>query len=308
MLTVHILTKDNAETVADCLQSISGLDCRIIVGDMGSSDSTKKICDGFGVEVRDVGAHGDMSALRNSLCGPGPNMYIEPWERVIRGSELIGGLKGGHSFYVIQEGMVSKQVRYWEEGRFENPIFESVVGAQAVVDPRVVLVGEKQPDFRSRNTRLCREWAEKRPTSPDPNYYLACSLLAEGKKEEFMVAAKKFLTISGSGGSAIMMNYYLSRVELSSRDAESSFRRAVGCLAAKPSMAEFWCLLGDVLFYRGEYERAKEMYRNAREAGKRRRSDDELPVDIAKYDSYPLSMEEKCISAMAKGKIVGVKT
>jgi len=307
MLAVHLLTRDNEETVGDCLASLAELDCRIMVGDMGSSDNTKMVCKSLGAEVVDVDPDGDMSALRNSMCVDGPNMYIEPWERLVRGSEIIGSLKGGHHFYVVQEGMVSKQVRYWEEGRFENPVFESVVGAKAVVTPQVVIVGGKQPDFRLRNTRVCREWAERRPTSPDPHYYLACSLLAQGKKEEFVASAKKFLTISGPGESLIMMNYYLSRVELSLGDPDSSFRRAVGCIAAKPSMAEFWCLLGDVLFKKGEYERARHMYLNARAAGKRRRGDDSLPVDIAKYESYPVAMEEKCLSCASKGRIVGMK-
>lgn len=308
MLTVQVLTKDNVETVGECLASLEGVECRVLIGDMGSSDKTKEVCESFGADVIDVGFNDDMSALRNSMCGEGPNMYIEPWEKLARGHQTIGGLKGGHHFYVIQEGMISKQVRYWEAGRFENPVFESVAGAEAVVTPQVVIVGGKQPDFRARNTRVCQEWAERRPTSPDPHYYLACSLLSQGRREEFVVSAKKFLTISSPGESAMMMNYYLSRVELSLGDSNSSFKRVVGCIAAKPSMAEFWCLLGDVLFHKGEYGRAMEMYTNAISIGKRRRSDDSLPMDIAKYESYPLSMEKKCLSFMSKGRIVGIKT
>jgi hypothetical protein len=307
MLTVQILTGNNADTIGACLESIAPLGCRVVVGDTGSEDGTREACERFGAEVRDVGDSSDMSAVRNSLCGEGRNMYIEPWERIVRGSDVIGGLSGSHAFYVIQEGMISKQVRLWDEGKFENPVFESVVGANSAVTPQVVLVGDGQPDMRRRNTAMCQVWADRRPTSPDPHYYLACCFLAEGRREEFAVEARKFLTMSSSGEASVMMKYYLSRVELSSGNLGSSFQGAIGCLAVRPSFAEFWCLLGDILFSQGEYNRSKAMYANARIAGRRRKSDDTFPMDIAKYDAYPRMMEEKCLKAMSKGKIVGLK-
>lgn len=306
MLTIHLLAKNNSETIGECLDSLRSVDCRVVVGDMGSDDGTRDMCFRYGADVQDVGDPEDFSSVRNLLCGEGLNMYMEPWERLVSGADLIGSLRGGHAFYVIQGGIVSKQIRLWENGRFENPVFESVVGAKSVVTPQVAIVAGNQPDSRENNLRMCHAWSERRPTSPDPHYYLACSLLALGRKVEFSVAAKKFLTmVENSGESALMMNYYLSRVELSHGDLDASFRRAVGCLATCPSFAEFWCLLGDILYSKGEYERARHMYENARIAGMRRKSDDSLPVDIAKYDVYPRSMEEKCRSTMSKGIILG---
>lgn len=306
MLTLQVLTKNNAGTIPRCLESVRGAGCRVVVGDMGSDDGTREICRDFGAEVVDLEFDGDLSALRNKLCREGRNMYLEPWERLARGASSIGGLVGGHYFYVLEDGVVSKQVRHWDQGRFENPVFESVVGSGAVVNPGVVIVSEGRPDDRARNREICESWAGRRPTSPDPHYYLACSLLSEGRRREFVSEALIYLSMEPSGGdSSLLMNYYLSRVNFSLGDHRDAYRRALWCLAGHPSFAEFWCLLGDMLFHRGDHRRASHMYENAMVAGRRRPSDDTFPVELAKYGPYPEAMTERCSKAISEGMVVG---
>lgn len=50
MISVIIITKNEAHAIADCLQSVSWAD-EIIVVDSGSSDDTIKICEQFGAKV-----------------------------------------------------------------------------------------------------------------------------------------------------------------------------------------------------------------------------------------------------------------
>lgn len=306
MLTLHILTRNNATTLTKCLESVSEIGCRIVVGDMGSEDGTREICRDFDAEIVEVEFEGDFSAIRNRLCGGGRNMYLEPWERVVRGSDSIESLNGGHSFYVIEDGVVSKQVRLWDRGKFENPVFETVVGSGASVNPGVVVVSEGRPDDRERNREICELWVERRPTSPDPHYYLACSLLAEGRIKEFVSEAVRYLSMEPYGGdSSLLMNYYLSRVNHSLGEYRDAYRRALGCLVGHPSFAEFWCLIGDMLFRRGDHPRAAHMYNNAVFAGRRRPSDDTFPVELAKYGAYPEAMAEKCSAVISEGIMVG---
>lgn len=310
MLTVQVLTKDNAGTIEDCINSLSGVDCRVLVGDMGSTDGTREMAKSLGAEVVEINFDGDFSRARNALLSDGCNVYLEPWERLARGSDLMGCLQGSRAFYVIESGVVSKQIRFWEGScRFENPVFENLVTEQpAEVEPRVVLVSEGRPDRRSLESEMCRKWVESRPTSPEPYYYLACSLLAEGKVADFVSCAKTYLSmVNPSGDSPLLMNYYLSRVEFGRGNARDAYRRALGCLVAKPSFAEFWCLLGDMFCHRGDYKRAIHMYKNAIVAGARRRSDDFFPIEISKYESYPMEMEKKCLASISNGVIVGSK-
>lgn len=306
MLTIQVLTLNNAGTIERCLDSLLPVGGRVVVGDMGSSDGTDAIASGMGAEVVSVRFGGDYSALRNSLIAEGSNMYVEPWESIARGAEHIASLRGSHAFYVLESGVVSKQVRLWDSGRFENPVFEAVAGASPEVTPGVVVLSEGRPDRRKEATDVCRKWVEERPTMPDSHYYLACSLLAEGRAREFSVAAKTYLSMSPpEGDSVVLMNYYLARVGFAIGEYREAYRRAAGCLVARPSYAEFWCLLADMLCARGEYKKATHMYKNALVAGRMRPSDDMFPVEVAKYNSYPKEMEEKCNKAMGEGLFMG---
>lgn len=306
MITVQVVTKNNRGTIERCLESAFSVGGRVVVADLGSDDGTEKVCVARGAEVRRVSFGGDMSALRNSLLSEGRNLYLEPWEFFSRGDRLVGGLGGNASFYVVQGGFVSKQVRLWGSGRFRNPIFEYVECDAHSVCPGVVVSSSGEPDRRREATAACRSWAERSPTSSEPYYYLACSLLAEGKADEFMGTANHYLSMDpGGGDSYLLMNYYMARVEASKGMTSDASRRVLGCLAARPTFAEFWCLLGDLFFMRGKYEKALHMYENARIIGRKRSSSDSLPVEISKYGSYPRAMEARCREAGLEGMLLG---
>ena len=308
MLTIQILTLDNRGTIERCVESLSGLG-RVVVGDMGSEDGTPDICSDMGCEVRGVKFGGCFSELRNSMASDGLNMYIEPWEFVASGADRIGSLAGNAAFYVVQGGVVSKQVRLWGSGSFRNPVFEHIDGGdEPSVHPEIVVYSSGGPDRREQTTEACRAWSERSPTAPDPYYYLACSLLSEGRLDEFLGCARKYMIMDANGGdSSVLMNYYMARIEASKGMFRDSSRRVLSCVAARPTFAEFWCLLGDMLYSRGKYEKARAMYENARVIGKRRRSDDLFPIEVSKYGEYPEAMERRCLEATSKGFTVAKK-
>lgn len=304
MLTIQVVTRNNADIIGRCLDSAFSVADEVVVGDMGSDDGTVEACRAAGARVVAVG-NADMSQARNALLAEGRNMYLEPWEFVARGAEAIRGMDGTNAFYVVQGGFVSKQVRLWESGRFVNPVFERLAGCgEATVRPGVVVSSQGGPDARRANTEACRRWAERRPTSPEPHYYLACSLLAEGRTDEFLAEAVKYMAMDEEwGDSAILMNYYMARAEAAKSMFGEAYKRVVSCLARRPTYAELWCLLGDMLYSGGRFEKARHMYENARLMGRRRRSDDMFPIEVSKYGAYPDSMEEKC-RGMAGGSLL----
>lgn len=306
MLTIQVITKNNIKTIGRCLESAVRIADEVVVGDLGSEDGTLEACRDAGARVVEVKFEGDFSEVRNSLLADGQNMYLEPWEAVVRGGEAVRGMEGCFAFYVAQRGFVSKQVRLWRQGVFTNPAFERVSGCgDAVVRPDVVVLASGAPDTRRLNTSICRSWAEARITSPEPHYYLACSLLAEGRLEDFMGEATKYLSMDAEGGeSSILMNYYLASVELHRGMVAEASRRVLGCIGARPTFAEFWCLLGDMFYRRGKFPKAMEIYENARLIGSRRRNDDMYPIEISKYGEYPRSMEEKCRKSMGESLTV----
>lgn len=288
---------------------MAGLADEVVVGDLGSEDKTVDVCRAAGARVVQIRFEGELSAARNSLISEGLNMYLDPWEFIAKGRESIKEMKGANALYVVQGGFISKQIRLWEGGKFANPVFERLCGVGEVkVWPDVVVMSSGAPDKRREQTEACLAWVRSRPTSPDPHYYLACSLLAEGRTEEFMAEATKYLSIErGDDESSLLINYYMSRAEASKGLLEQASKRAIRCVAAHPTFAEFWCLMGDLFYAAGRATKAKEMYENAKIIGRMRKNDDMFPIEIAKYKEYPESMEKKC-DIMNKEKLVVAKT
>ena len=79
-----------------------------------------------------------------------------------------------------------------------------------------------------------------------------------------------------------------------------------GCIAVKPLMAEYWCVLGDIHYRANQYKKALAFYENALILGSKRPGIDEWPVEISKYKDYPKKMIESCQSMLKGSKDYGV--
>lgn len=307
MLTAHVVTLDNSKTIERCLKSLASFCGRVVVGDMGSTDETVVISKCFGAEVKKVESKGDMSSIRNSLTSDGMNLYIEPWEFVLHGNEFLRNFDGTGYVYVLEGGVVSKQIRLWKNSVFLNPVFEHVSHTtDAGVFPSVIVNSMGRPNTRNRDEEACRSWANRNPTNPDPYYYLACCMMSQNRMSEFMGFAEKYFSMEYKyGESRLMMNYYMAIAEASVGKFEKAYRRIIGCLSSMPCMAEFWCMTGDIIQKAGDYRKALHMYENAIIIGSRRNSQDLMPIEVSKYDLYPNMMIERCRKALSGSVSVG---
>lgn len=291
MLTVQMLSRNNEGTIRRALESLPG-GVRVVVGDIGSTDRTRDICERFGAELVDVEFRGDYSEARNSLVSEGLNMYVEPWEFVVSGRDEIESVKGPSSVYVVEGGVVTKQVRIWEGGKFENPVFETIV-CNAECRPDIVLGSCGGPDTRAEKLNICEDWMRRRPTSPEPCYYAAFSKLSLGDVAGFLSLAEKYLAMAEDMDTpSIMVRYNIAKVQFASGKMGEAARNAIHCLACKPCFSEFWCLLGDMFYKKADYDRAEVMYENAIIIGKRRPKDDDAPIEVKKYFDHPSRMIE----------------
>lgn len=309
MLTIQILTKNNEKTIAKTLDSLGGLDARIVVGDLGSNDSTAKICSERGAEVIKIKWEEDYSKARNSLMSEGINMYLEPWEVLASGHERMSETSGNNRVYVISGNVVSKEIRIWKDLKFRNPVYESIEDETADCTPEVVIASiGPRPDRREENSLINERWIRSNPTSPDPYYYMAMSRLSERRYEDFFMFSRQHLAMSKKfTESTLMLNYYMAQVELHVGDIKSAANNLVGCLSLRPEMSEFWCLLGDILYKSGQYKKARHMYENATIIGKRRRNDDVFPIEIAKYRDYPRKMIKNIYEIEEQTELLGTK-
>jgi tetratricopeptide (TPR) repeat protein len=264
------------------------------VGNLGSRDRTLEICERHGARIIDLGKKQGRDEARNQLLGDDWNLWLHPWEILLRGADAIREPKKRGAFYiqVFQGGVITKEIRYWNgDYRFENPVYESLQAdnAQELLGP-TIFAGES-PDTREESLQLVNEWLEREPASNDPYYYLAFAQLSLRNYQAFINTASEYLVRDSKSQSAIMLRYYLAQVQLHVyADTKQSFRNIMACITAHPVMSEFWCLLADILYRQKKYEKAQAFYENAMILGRKRSNFDHWPIEIAKYQEYPESM------------------
>jgi hypothetical protein len=296
MLTIQILTKNNAKTILKTLESIETLEANVIVGDLGSTDITIDLCETSGVSVEKLGDIGRNEA-RNRLTRKGWNMALEPWEVIVQGHQRVHQQQGCCSYVsILNQKILTKELRFWTPRmRFLNTTFESLA-AETERESGVILYSSNQRDPKE-DLRLIERWKQKLPLAPQPYYYQACVELSQGKYDQFLQTANHFLFMGSSASmSTTMTRYYMAYVYLThKKKARPALQNLNLCLCARPLMAEFWCLLGDVYYHLlHQFEDSKRFYENAMILGGRRLKTDKWPMDLTKYKEYPKKMIASC--------------
>jgi len=312
-LTVQILTLNNQKQIETALKSILSLEAEILVGDFGSNDKTKDLCESYGARVIDL-KESDRSKARNKLSEEARHkwqFYIQPYEKLVDGQvpTLIEIIEKNKSplwhFKVFQGDVLTKEIRLWQrEFKFTNPIYECLNGESK--DSGCIIFSKMIE--QSKNLQLVQKWRNKEPASNEPYYYEACALLSQMKYDEFLKTASIYLFKEKSELMPIIMTrYYCSMVYCHvKKDHNLAIRNLMPCLIAKPLMAEFWCLLGDV-YYKllKKYNKATAFYDNALKLGAHRQND-MWPMEIKKYRDYPILMKRQCSHKIDRSEHFGL--
>lgn len=301
MITTQILTKNNFNTIEKTLKSIISLNSNIVVIDMGSIDETIKICKSYGAEI--ICSKGkNYSEIRNSATKEGINFYIEPWEELITGHDKILNLKKNSRLQVADGKFITKQIRVWtQDYKFVNPIYEIINDKSAKLEDILIL----SSGSRDYDSKELKKWMENRPTDSEPYYYEAFNKLINKDYKEYCLLAEKFLFMKDSDEiSQIMTKYYLSNVYLYLNEIQKSLKLIIECIGAVPTMAEFWCLLGDIHYKNKLYKKALSFYQNAIIIGTKRAKNDLFPIDLNKYKDYPDKMIQSCNKILSSSTIL----
>ena len=310
-LTAHLLIRNDAKTIRGCLDSLEPLGCEILVGDTGSRDDSLAICGLYNAEVVKV-SNENRSDARNQLAAKSNtewNIWIEPNERMVSGHSnlaeaMLEGL-GCLSVSCIDGDLVTKQGRAWRKSsgaKFKNPVFERLDVEGSPVDCFLAAV---ERDGAIDQVALCQKWHKASPFTTEPLYYLASAHLKNGNLESFLAYADAYLhSETKQQMSYFMTKYYVALVNCyGKQNYRACLENLLPCLAAKPTMAEFWCLLADAYYKMADYGRAKDLYENAIVLGSRRLSSSTWPMQISKYSDYPTKMMLSCDEVMAKTKV-----
>jgi len=226
-------------------------------------------------------------------------LWIEPWETIMKGIEVVSeaiSSKNAYRIHVLQEGIVTKPIRLWHSSKklkFMNPVCETITGEAEELPVYFHSIGTVP------ESELIKKWVEKCPLSIEPLYYYACDLLIRKKWQEFLNAADHYIFMEKKPQMSLTMTkYYCAMVNCYVlKDFQKAVNYLLPCLAEKPSMAEFWCMLGDIYYAGGLYEKAQVFYDNALILGSRRLRD-LWPLEVSKYKEYPTKMSEACRSVV----------
>jgi tetratricopeptide (TPR) repeat protein len=302
-LTAQILVKNNELTIERCLKSILPLNCKILIGDIGCKDKTIDICQKYNCEITRIPLNDNFSLARNHLKDLSKtqwNFFIEPWEQFLYGNEEVSNLRSKEKKSLkvncVQGDLVTKQTRIWHssyELNFINPVFETIKG---LADQTSIYFSVGVHNNQKLYLDLAEKWKKESPLSPETLYYLSCCHLTAKNWDAFINYANLFLYQTKEQNMAfIMTNYYCSMVYCYiKKNYQESIRFLMPCLAMKPTMAEFWCLLADIFYATKQYKKASSFYENALILGSKRLNSDDYPMEISKYKEYPQKMIESC--------------
>jgi hypothetical protein len=313
--TVCLIVRKNETTIEQTLLSLKPIAGELLVGLVGDRDSSEDVCRKHGARVIPLAMSAtDLATAKNAMLSfikDGWVMFIEPWEVLIEGEDHIldacNKPPASYHLSVLQGNLISKEIRLWHVGlklRFQNPVFETVMDDHSLPLIDSILFTNYKGDLQEKED-LVDKWISKRITDAEPYYYRTCVLLAQGKFEEFLKAAEQYLFLSRHGISAVMTQYYMSMVQCYVKnDHQAAVKSVLACIALKPTMAEFWSLLGDIYYKCKQYEKAEVFYDNAIVLGERRMNTDVWPLDISKYLDHPSRMKESCRKIIEESVIV----
>lgn len=296
-LTIHILTKNNEKTIRSCLESTKLLNARISIADIGSTDNTLNICKEYSSHM--IKEKNRSSARNESLSVSETDwqLWLEPWETIISGhDDILSAItqdKAAYKVYNVQGNVITKETRLWHKScnkSFVRPIYEGLEPQTNDKLLQCTITGEPVSDFND-TIKILTEWKKSNPHVSEIDYYLAYAYASAGMYEDFMRYAEHYLFRSND----ILIRYYYARALLIVRkNCQECIKHIVHCLCEQPTMAEFWCLLGDAFFKMKQFYRATAFYDNAIILGSRRLTNDTYPIEITKYKEYPEKMLNLC--------------
>lgn len=292
MITTQIITKNNEKTIRDCIESVPWQES-LIIADCGSTDKTLEICRKHTKNILNVS--GNISNIRNQIALESQTewqFFIEPWETIENMVPVNDNFDSFKCYVILDDKVILKENRFWKKNvKFTGEVYE-------VLDTKnssTLDVFIRSNNATKKDIKLLKDWKKKEPKSSHVDYYLALNYLQERDYDRFLSYASQYLFSGKNSDSFLMINYYLASVYgLIKNDYAQAMKHLVFCLHENPTMAEYWCLLGDIFLRMKQYARAYVFYENAILFGSRRKREDDLPIEIEKYKDYPERMMKIC--------------
>lgn len=289
-ISIHILTLNNEKTIVKAIESVLLSDTEIIIGDLGSTDKTLKICKSYNLNIINLD-YKRRDDARNFLIKESLTdwqFYLEPYEFIKSGWENIVLDKTAGCF-IQQSNIINKSCRLWNKKhnlKFINPVFEHLdIKNYKVLDCIIASSGNNISE------KIIDDWIKENPILSVPYYYKAMINIRNYK--EFINISDKYLFYEKQKKLAlIMIRYHRSYANFKLKEYKKAVDEIQYCLSEKPEMAEFWCMLGDIIYAVQDFKQALTFYEKALLC--KRDIRDNFPVIPEKYKKYPLEKIKMC--------------
>jgi hypothetical protein len=296
-IAIAILARNNEKTIKECLNSLEGLNNKKIYYTTLSDDNTESYLKKY---IKIDAVEGNACKNKNNLIKNIEEEWIlsiEPWEEIINGHNIINQINHGESYkvMVLDQEVINKSIRIFKKNKlFQNEVYEEIHDKNSKISN---ILFKKNPYNIGKEKEEIELWIKKNKTNPKPYYYMSCYHLKNKNYIDFKKTSERYLFLEENKNlpSVVMTKYYQSLIELHVyKNFKNSTNNIIYCLNNNPSMAEFWCVLGDINFKLNKYQKAIYFYQNAIMFGEKRKSDDNFSIEIKKYKTYPEEMIKIC--------------
>lgn len=307
--TFVITSRNNENTLKQCIESCVCSNSDILIADFSSSDNSLAIAEKSGFKSISMGFYDDYSKLKNELileCETDWMFFINANEVFIKNTnDILYFIENNQcaKVNVIQEKVITKPIRILNKNcKFLNPVYEYVKTDAKQSDIYLKSYAVEKFD---ENLKIVKNWIKDKPFSTQTHYYLSCVYLSKNKFQDFVRTANYYLFLEkNKNASYYMTKYYLAMVyAYVEKNYQEASKILFEIIIEKPLMAEFWCLLGDIYYSLDKFEKSYHFYENAMILGSRRLKEDDLPFHIEKYKKHPEEMMLNCKKIIEESKI-----
>lgn len=322
-LSIFIIAKNEAGTIKRCIQSILPIADEVILLDTGSTDRTKKIARKTDKRVKvfdsvkytketnaDAGSgFFDFAEAKNealSHCARSWAFWMDADDVLEKGHKAVKdyATKAPHAaaFLKVQYGDTSfAHLRMFRQGlgiRFKDPVHEYVelAGHSAGTIHGAVIQhipeGDSCRDSLVRNEAILRKAVAADPTNTRRLFYLGNTLREGGNVIQAIGCYQEYLKAGGWDEERFYAQLNLARCYFMLNQFDAALSEGLKSLGEGPQFAEGYCLIGDVLFAKGEYEKARAWFERA--ASVRRPSTAMLFIHERLYAGLPEERIKEC--------------
>ena len=228
-------------------------------------------------------------------------LFLDAQDTLTNGKDHLANIvtqdQGVYKVLLLNNGVITKSIRLVNKNSgvvFENPIYENIFYSSS--KNTNILLETKDKQVKDEIIKIDK-WKNKNKFDSVPLYYESCFYLKNQDYKKFISTTEKYFFIEKNSNlpSYIMLKYYQAFVYFYHlNDISKSFQNLIFCIEKNPTLAEFWCLLGDINFELKKYKKAYYYYDNDLVLGKVRNKNDDLFIDIKRYEKHPENMKTKC--------------